>query len=87
MKQVGRLAMRQEGDRWVAYYALPNTMDDAIFLGAIALKAVDGEPARREAFLDLMRDLVADIIEDATGVRPTWGGEEPAPAHERAGHS
>jgi hypothetical protein len=36
----------------------------------------------------MMREAVADILEEMTGHRPTWpDGPQPAPQHERAGHS
>jgi len=84
--KIGRLAMRAEGDNWNAYYAMPDTMDGAIFLGSIRLAAVSSlHPERKQAFMDMMRDLVADLIEETSGVRPTWGGPETAPEHERSG--
>lgn len=85
-RQIGRLALREEGESWVAYYALPNTMDGAVFLGSIRMGAVTTSPARKAAFMDLMRELVADIIEQETGIRPVWGGAHRAPEHERSGH-
>lgn len=85
MTQVGRLALRHEGDNWVAYYALTDTMQDAIFLGSIRMGAVVDNPQRKQAFMDLMRDLVSDLIEEKTGIRPSWGGPQSAPEHERAG--
>jgi hypothetical protein len=86
-KPIGRLAMRQEGNNWNAYYAMTLSMDGAVPLGSIAMAAVVNHPDRKRAFLDLMREVVADIIEEATGTRPIWGGEEPAPEHERAGNA
>ena len=85
--QIGRLAMRREGDRWVAYYALPDSIKDAIFLGAIGVGAIAHNAERKQAFMDVMRDVVSDIIEEQTGVRPTWGGPIAAPEHERAGEA
>jgi hypothetical protein len=73
LEKIGRLAMREEGRFWNAYYALPGTMKDSIFIGSIQMAFV----------ADLRRDCVADILEEQTGVRPTWGGEEIAPEHER----
>ncbi len=84
MAKMGRLAMRQEGENWTAYYALPDSMDGALFLGSIRMSIVD-DPDRKKLFMDLMREAVADIIEAKTGIRPVWGGEERAPGHERAG--
>jgi hypothetical protein len=85
--KIGRLAMRQEGVNWVAYYAMPDTMHGAIYLGSILMSIVS-RPKRKEEFMSLMRNVVADLIEERTGVRPTWpDGPQPAPEHERAGHS
>jgi hypothetical protein len=84
--QVGRLAMRHEGEMWNAYYALPDSMKEPIFLGSIRMGAVVGNAERKTAFMHMMRDIVSDIIEEATGIRPTWGGPQSAPDHERAGH-
>lgn len=86
-EQIGRLAMRHEGAMWNAYYALTSSMDGAVFIGSIAMAAVVDNAGRTQAFMDMMRDIVADIIEEKTGVRPTWGGPEGAPEHERAGHA
>ena len=87
LTQIGRLAMRHEGDNWNAYYALPNTMEDPIFLGSIRMAAITSNLERKTAFMYMMRDIISDIVEDQTGIRPTWGGPESAPEHERAGHS
>lgn len=84
-KQIGRLAMRQEGDNWCAYYALPDNMEEAIFLGSIKMNAVTGNRERKESFMDMMRDVVSDIIKNETGIRPEWGGAKSAPEHERSG--
>ena len=85
--EAGRLAMRVEGNYWNAYFALPGTMDDALFLGGIAMAAVTGHPERKAAFMGLMQDAVADILEQASGTRPTWNEPQAAPEHERAGRA
>ena len=85
--KIGRLAMRQEGDNWNAYYAMPGTMVDALFLGSIRMAVITKNEQRKAAFMALMRDAVADVIEEIAGVRPTWGGPEAAPQHERAGNA
>lgn len=84
--QVGRLAMREEGTNWVAYYALTDTMKDAICLGSIRMGAITTNPERKQAFMGMMRDIVSDLIEEQTGIRPQWGGPDLAPEHERSGH-
>lgn len=87
MMQIGRLAMRHEGENWNAYYALPDTMEEPIFLGSIHMGAVTRNPERKQVFMDMMRDIVSDIIEEKTGQRPTWGGLRVAPEHERSGEA
>lgn len=84
--QVGRLAMRHEGELWNAYYALPDSMEAPVFLGSIRMGAVVDNPRRKDAFMLMMRDIVSDLIEARTGIRLTWGGPHTAPEHERSGH-
>lgn len=83
--QIGRLAMRKEGDNWNAYYAMPDSMDGALLLGHIHMRFVTDRKDRMDAFMDLMREAVADIIEEKIGIRPTWGGPKTAPESERSG--
>jgi hypothetical protein len=83
---IGRLALRVEGNLWVAYYALTDTMQDALFLGSINMRFVQ-QVERKQAFMDLMQEAVADIIEEKTGERPTWTMPRSAPEHERSGRA
>ncbi|MGY3366132.1 hypothetical protein ACVWZL_003257 [Bradyrhizobium sp. GM2.4] len=84
--KIGRLAMRHEGTMWNAYYAQNETMDGAILLGSVAMRFV-ADADRKTAFMDMMRDAVADVIKEKTGQRPTWpDGPQAAPERERAGH-
>lgn len=87
-EQMGRLAMRVEGDLWVAYYALPDTMKGALFLGSIQMAFVQEESAK-QIFMALMRDAVSAIIKEKAGVAPEWPEPmgRPAPQHERAGRA
>ena len=86
--KIGRIALREEGLNWNAYYALTETMEGAIFLGSIARRFIIDNPERRAAFIGLMREGVSDLIEERTGQRPTWpDGIQPAPEHERAGNA
>jgi hypothetical protein len=79
---VGRLALRQVGDQWVAFYAVPESMEGALELGRIQLVLVEREE-RRRAFMNLMSDVVADLIEERVGVRPFMPGPQPAPPPNR----
>lgn len=85
-QKIGRLALRHEGEFWVAYYAKPETMVGAVKLGSIAMRFVMNEKRKGE-FMAMMQDAMTDVIEEATGARPTWPeGAQAAPEHERAGH-
>lgn len=86
-QQIGRLAMRHEGENWNAYYAMPDTMEGAILLGSIKMRFV-ATTERRDAFIAFMREAVADLIEETDGVRPTWpDGPRRAPEHEKSGNA
>lgn len=84
---VGRLAMRQEGSLWNAYYALEDSMDGALFLGSIAMAGVVDNPERKEAFINLMKGMVSDVFEGMMGERPEFGIERDAPESERGGNA
>jgi hypothetical protein len=84
--EAGRIALRIEGDQWVAYYAREGTMDGALRLASIYMDAVRNQ-RRKEAFMALMRDYVSDLIENAVGERPDWNDPERAPEHEKAGRA
>jgi hypothetical protein len=87
-QQPGRLALREEGGFWNAYYAVPNTMQDAILLGSIRMRFVE-DPRRKQEFMDLMMEAVSDIFEEATGAQLEWPEPEgrPAPERERGGNA
>lgn len=83
IQQVGRLAFREEGDNWVAYFAPLKGMEGALFLGAIRM-GIALVPERKAEFIAFMRSAVGDMMEHAHGVRPVWPGEmTPAPENER----
>ena len=80
-QKIGRLAMREEGNLWAAYYALPDSMKDAVFLGSIQMRFVLDQ-GRKDIFMGLMQEAVGDILEEIIGRRPTWPhGPQPAPEH------
>ena len=81
MQQVGRLALRVEGQWWCAYYAQPGTMDKAARLAKVHM-AVVADEKRKQAFMDLMSGFVADLIQASTGKRPDFRIED-APKHEK----
>jgi hypothetical protein len=43
---------------------------------------------RKDAFMEMMKDAVGDLIQETTGVRPSWPkGPQSAPESERGGHA
>lgn len=91
--QIGTLKFREIRGDWVAFYALPKARRmagmqrrDAIAvrLGSMPITVCNKHPNRKWQFRLLMQDLTADIIEMATGIRPTFPNEpQPAPESER----
>lgn len=82
-QKVGRIALRVEGKMWNAYYAMPDTMEGALWLGSLAMAAAEN-PRYKTAFMNLMREFVGDIIKGKTGVRPDWNKPVTAKDSERS---
>lgn len=78
-----RLAMRVEGHIWNAYAAKLDTMQDAIWIGSIAMRFVENNEDRKRAFLNMMQDALGDVLKELFGTRPTWNEPIGAPEHER----
>lgn len=85
--EIGRLAFRVEGNNWNAYFAKPDTMDGAIFMGTIPMGFVTDNPERKRGFMDLMKACFDDFIQGSIGQRPEWSDLQRAPEHERSGHA
>ncbi len=81
-----RLALRVEGDWWVAYAAEPATMDGAVELGRVHMTLVQ-KPKRKTAWMGFMRDCLTDLIRATTGLTPSGFETRPAPEHEKAGRA
>ncbi len=87
MAELGRLAMRVEGDWWVAYCAKINTMDGAIELGRIRMTVAE-VPAIKAATLEYFKLVFSKMFQGATGLKLDWPtAERPAPEHEKAGRA
>ena len=60
----------------------------AVRRGSIRMAAIVDNPERQQAFMDIMRKIVSDILEEVVGVRPAWLNlPYPALELERAGNS
>jgi hypothetical protein len=85
-QQIGRLAMRVEGDNWVACYAEPGTMEGAVWLGAIRMTLV-ADLDRKNAFMEIMKSAISEFIEAQTGAELLWPEPQRAPESERSGRA
>lgn len=87
MADIGRLALRREGNWWNAYYAQQNTMEDAVLIGSIQIGAVIANTECKALFMVLMQGVVSEFIKEKTGFTVKWNKPEKGSEHERAGHS
>lgn len=78
--KVGRLAFRVEGDNWVCYYAMPSTMEGAIWMGSIRMAIVENQDCK-ELFMSTMKR----ALEKFLPAIESWREPEQAPEHERSG--
>jgi hypothetical protein len=81
--QIGRLAVREIKDEIRFFYAMPDTMKNALLLGTINASIMRRDRRRFDTLLAVYREAVADFIEDAIGTRPTFNTPTTAPEHER----
>jgi hypothetical protein len=79
----GRIAIRHEGHMVNAYWAKPDTMEGALWLGSIPAAFASNEELF-ERFKGLMIDGAGSIIEDITGGEIENWAEKTAPEHERS---
>jgi hypothetical protein len=83
--EIGRLALRHEGEWWNAYWAPhQHDMDGALLIGSIRFSLVHG--AIKELFISVMCEAFTVVVKDVTGDNPTWGKPHSAPESEKSGH-
>ena len=84
--EIGRLAIRKEGEFWNAYWSpSPHNLDNAILIGCIRLNCMTDQI--RIDFMELMKNSFAVHIENITGETPTWSEPRTAPENERGGNA
>jgi hypothetical protein len=81
MNKSGRLAFRVEGTMWNCYYALPDTMQDAIYLGSLHM-TIARNLKHKKAFMNIMRNSLNEFFKDQNLIVDHWKTET-APEHER----
>ena len=83
MTEVGRLALRVEGGNWNAYWApKQSSMEGATLIASVNMELVKSK-SRRDEWRFLVQEMFGDLIEEHSGVRPTWPAPHAAPEHER----
>jgi hypothetical protein len=69
--KTGRLALREDGGLWNAYWApLEDSMEGAIWLASIGIRFVERSDKRKKEFMALCQELFGDICEEVIGFRP-----------------
>jgi len=81
-REAGRLAFREEGPLWVAYWAETGTMDGAVVLGSIAMRFVLSNQERKKAFMEMMKGAMTDLLVELHMVPMDWETHA-APERER----
>jgi len=83
--EFGRLAMRVEGDWWVAYFANPNTMDRALQIGRVHMSVAG---IHKDETLEYFKGVVSKMVKTAAGHDLVWpNAPRTAPEHEKVGRS
>lgn len=93
LRQIGHLAIRQEGVWWKAYYVLSqdetaknSAAADApapIMLGSIRFSAIRDNVARRREFITCMRGIIDDLMIGLFGTPGYWPRPMPEPTDEQ----
>jgi hypothetical protein len=86
--EAGRLAFREEGEMWNAYWAPRQTsMEGAILLGSIRMGiAVEPSGRIKDGFMALMKRTLEVAVKDALGTEvAAWNPPQVAPERERSG--
>ena len=81
-----RLAMRVEGNWWVAYMATTVNMERAVELGRMHLRALQAVPGGTDRWKALMVDVLGANLA-AIGATPLSWDERKAPESERSGRA
>jgi hypothetical protein len=84
--EIGRLALRVEGEFWNAYWApRQDSMADAVLLASIRMLFVEGDSPLKDQFMTLAKDSFAKAVQEAIGQTPRWAAPVSAPERERSG--
>lgn len=70
---IGRLALRSEGEFWNAYWAPSLTsMENAVSLGGVRLSLVQRSEEAKSLFMQAMQAAFSAVVEETAGTPPTW---------------
>ena len=87
-QEVGRLAFRQEGEWWNAYWSPDqHSMKRAILLGSIRMGAAMLSVPAKEGLMAAMQAAFDGIVHDLLNQTPSWSEPHEAPESERSGHA
>jgi hypothetical protein len=87
LAQPFRIAFRAEGAMVNVYLALSESMEGAQLIACCSKAILDVSPDQFAMFRKIMENGIAAAIKDTMGVEVAKFEIQPAPEHERAGHS
>jgi hypothetical protein len=77
----GRLAFREQGQWWIAYWARLDTMDGATELARVRMVAIMQDPILRQQFINFCKATFDVVVREALGTTPLWP-KPPTPARD-----
>ena len=78
-QEVGRIALRVEGDWWNGYWVPEqNSMAGAVHLASVTLNAAY-DPKVKQAFIDLMKSIFSSATKEAFGLEASFDPPKTAP--------
>jgi hypothetical protein len=88
LQKVGRIAFREEGNLWNAYWALPNTMEDAILIASVKMGVVRSNADLKQAFMEFVRLAASRLLGEQFGDGVAeWQDPVLAPVSEKSGNA
>jgi hypothetical protein len=82
-----KLALRQEGYWWVAYFDQLKSGEDRVEIGRILMGVAQQEPAIKAKFIELNQMILEGVLKRIGIAAPFWNDPEPAPENERSGNA
>lgn len=81
-----RIAFREDGEFWRAYFTKMESMEGALELASVRITVVRGDPVLQDAFMSFAKGLMERAVLEVLGPKAkitSWNEPQIAPEHER----